>query len=320
MAATASRPSLPGAGQQARGRTMTRARRRELGLGLLFVSPWLLGFLLWTVYPLLSSLYYSFTRYDLVRPPVWIGLENYIELFTRDSQFYTVLANTLIYVLMAAPLGLISAFLMASLLNTDLAARPVFRALFFFPAIVPTIVVAVVWQFLLNTQYGAINAVLQGLGLPVIPFLSSPALAKPSLVVIYMWAQGNAIVIFLATLQDVPRHLYEAAIVDGANAWHKFWAVTVPMCTPVILFNLIMAFIDGFQNFTLPWLLTGGGPNKATEFYTLYLYRNAFSFLRMGKASALAWILFLIIIAFTIVLFRTSGRWVYYGGEREEGV
>jgi multiple sugar transport system permease protein len=174
-----------------------------------------------------------------------------------------------------------------------------------------------VWAFLLNVQYGAINSTLAGLGLSTIPFLSSPALAKPSLILIHMWAQGNAIVIFLASLQDVPRSLYEAATVDGANAWHKFWNITVPMCTPVILFNLIMGFIGGFQNFILPWLLTQGGPNQATEFYSVYLYRNAFSYFRMGKASALAWVLFVIIVTFTVILFKSSARWVYYGGGEE---
>ncbi len=295
---------------------MSAADKRELKLGLLFVSPWIIGFLLFTFYPLASSLYYSFTRYDLLRPAVWIGLGNYIELFTTDPQFWTVMYNTLYYVLLSAPLGVLTAFLMASLLNTKIAARPFFRAIFFFPAIVPTVVVAVVWQFLLNIQFGAINSVLQGLGLPVIPFLSSPALAKPSLVMIYMWAQGNAIVIFLATLQDVPRSLYEAAVVDGANAFQKFIHITIPMCTPVILYNLVMGFIDGFQNFTLPWLLTGGGPSNSTELYSLYLYRNAFAYLRMGKASAMAWILFVIIIFFTFILFKTSARWVYYGSEK----
>jgi multiple sugar transport system permease protein len=295
---------------------VSKLARKDQLMGLLFVSPWLIGFLLWTALPLVSSLYYSFTRYDLLRPPVWIGLENYIELFTDDSMFVTVVFNTLYYVLLSAPLGVISAFLMAALLNTQIFFRPVFRAIFFFPAIVPTVVVAVVWQFLLNIQFGAINSVLQGLGLPVIPFLSSPVLAKPSLIMIYMWAQGSAIVIFLATLQDVPRTLYEAAVVDGANWMQKFWHITIPMCTPVILFNLIMGFIYGFQNFTLPWLLTGGGPSSSTELYALYLYRNAFAYLRMGYASALAWILFLVIVFFTFILFRTSARWVYYGGER----
>ena len=303
--------------KQPRRHRVSPAKRRSLFLGLLFVSPWLVGFLLLTVYPLLASIYFSLTRYDLLKPPVYVGLANFVEIFTTDAQFGTVAYNTTYYVGLSAPLGVAGAFLMASLLNTNIAGRSVFRAIFFFPALVPAVVTAMVWAFLLNVQYGAINSTLQALGLPVIPFLSKPELAKPSLVLIHMWAQGNAIVIFLASLQDVPRSLYEAATVDGATAWHKFWHVTVPMCTPVILFNLIMAFIGGFQNFTLPWLLTGGGPNQATEFYTLYLYRNAFSYFRMGKASALAWILFVIIVAFTVVLFRTSARWVYYASEEE---
>jgi multiple sugar transport system permease protein len=296
---------------------MSTAQRRQLALGLLFVSPWLIGFLLWAAYPLIASFVYSFMRYDLLRPPVFIGLENYRDIFTEDPHTPIVAYNTIYYVALSSPLGVIAAFLLASLLNNKISGRSVCRAIFFFPAIVPAIVTAMVWQFLLNVQWGAINATLMGVGLPVIPFIANPQLAKPSLILIHMWAQGNAIVIFLATLQDVPRSLYEAAIVDGANAWHKFWHITVPMCTPVILFNLVMAFIWGFQNFTLPWLLTQGGPNNATEFIAIYLYRNAFSYLRMGKASALAWILFFIIVTFTVVLFRTSGRWVYYGGETE---
>jgi multiple sugar transport system permease protein len=297
-----------------RPRWSAHDRRREL-LGFLFVSPWLIGLLLWQIYPLLSSVYYSLTRYDIVRPPVFLGLSNYVNLFATDETFRLVMRNTLYWVGLSAPLGVFSAFLMANLLNTRIVGRSVFRAIFFFPSIVPAIVTAMVWQFLLNVQYGAINATLRGLGLQTIPFLSSPKLVIPSLLLIHMWAQGSATVIFLATLQDVPRSLYDAATVDGANAWRRFWHVTIPMCSPVILFNLVMGFIGGFQYFTLPWLLTEGGPNQATEFYALYLYRNAFTYLSMGKASALAWILFVVIVVFTFVLFKTTGRFVYYAGE-----
>ncbi|MCC9076359.1 sugar ABC transporter permease [Litorilinea aerophila] len=293
---------------------MSPRKRRNLILGLLFASPWIIGFLAFTIIPILSSLYYSFTRYDLLRPPHFLGLDNYINLFTNDDDFRLVAYNTLWWVLISAPMGVLSAFLMALLLNTRIWWRSLFRAIFFFPSIVPVVVTAFVWQFLLNVQYGAINSTLQGLGLPTIPFLSSPTLVKPSLVLIHMWSQGAAMVIFLATLQDVPRSLYEAATVDGANALRKLWHITIPMVSPVILFNLVMSFIGGFQYFTLPWLLTQGGPSKATEFYALFLYRNAFIFLRMGKASALAWILFVVIVVFTYLLFRFSGRFVYYAG------
>ncbi|MCE7982455.1 MAG: sugar ABC transporter permease [Caldilinea sp. CFX5] len=293
---------------------MTKNDRRELLLGLLFASPWIIGFLAFTLYPIASSFYYSFTRYDLLRPPVFLGLDNYIHILTDDEDFRVVAYNTLWWVVFSAPLGVLSAFLMALMLNTNIIARSFFRAVFFFPSIVPVVVTAFVWQFLLNVQYGAINSTLQHFGFPIIPFLSSPDLVKPSLVVIHMWAQGAAMVIFLATLQDVPRSLYEAALMDGANALRRLWHITIPMVSPVILFNAVLSFIGGFQYFTLPWLLTGGGPNQATEFYSLFLYRNAFVYLRMGKANALAWLLFVVIIIFTGLLFRASGRYIYYAG------
>lgn len=298
----------------ARLRHMTSSDRRELLVGLLFASPWIIGFLGFTLIPIASSFYYSFTRYDLLRPPVFIGAENYINLITDDEDFRTVVYNTLWWVIFSAPLGVLSAFLMAVLLNTNIVGRSFFRAVFFFPSIVPVVVTAFVWQFLLNVQYGAINSTLQFIGLPIVPFLSNPDIVKPSLVVIHMWAQGAAMVIFLATLQDVPRTLYEAATMDGANALRRLWHITIPMVSPVILFNMVLSFIGGFQYFTLPWLLTQGGPNQATEFYSLFLYRNAFIYLRMGKANALAWLLFVVIIIFTSILFRASGRLVYYAG------
>lgn len=293
---------------------LSRAQRREFFWGVLFASPWLIGFLLWTVYPILSSFYYSFTRYDLLRPPVFIGLTNYINL-TTDEDFFLVIWNTLWWVVLSSPLGVASAFLMAVLLNTKIIARSAFRAIFFFPSIVPIIVVASVWQFVLNIQFGAINATLRAWEMPTIPFLSSPLWAKPTLLMIHMWMQGGAMVIFLATLQDVPRELYEAATIDGAGSWSRFWTITLPMCSPVILFNMVMSFIGGFQNFALPWLLTQGGPNRSMEFFSVYLYRVAFLNLRMGKASALAWILFIVIVTFTVMLFRSSARWVYYRSE-----
>ena len=292
---------------------MTPRERRNVLLGLAFASPWIVGFLAFTIVPIASSFYYSFTRYDLVRDPVWLGLDNYLG-FIDNADFSLVGRNTLWWVLVSSPLGVLSAFLMALLLNSRIVLRSFFRSVFFFPAIVPVVVTAFVWIFLLNVQYGAINSTLQALGFKVIPFISSPHLIKWSLVVIHMWSQGAAMVIFLATLQDVPRSLYEAATVDGANALRRLWSVTVPMVSPVILFNLVMSLIAGFQYFTLPWLMTQGGPNRAAEFYAIYLYRNAFQWFRMGKASALAWVLFVLILFFTFLLFRFSGRFVYYAG------
>jgi multiple sugar transport system permease protein len=301
---------------RAKKRRMSTAERRSLMWGLIFVSPWIFGFLAFTVYPMIQSLLISFTRYDLLRPAVPVVLANYTELFTEDPNFGKVVYNTFYYVLLSAPLGVLSAFLMAALLNTKIIMRSTFRGIFFFPAIVPAVVTATIWQFLLNSQYGAINSTLQALGMPVIPFLSNPDLIKPTLIMIYVWAQGSAILVFLAALQDVPRQLYEAAEIDGAGYWQRFWNITLPMCTPAILYNMVTSFIVGFQVFTLPYLLVGvnGGPERAGQMYAGLLYDNAFRFLRMGKASALAWVMFIVIMIFTVLLFRTSARWVYYGG------
>ena len=294
--------------------------RRELRLtlkGLVFSFPWLLGFLFFTIYPVGASLYYSLTRYDVLRPPRFVWFENYIELFSGDPLFGTVIRNTLYMVIVGVPIALVAAFLLASLLNNKILGRPFFRTIFFVPSIVPAVAVAMVWLWIYNTQWGMINSTLASWGLLAIPFLSDPSLAKPSLIIISCWAQGGSIVIFLAALQDVPRSLYEAALVDGASAFRRFRHVTIPMCTPSILFVMITDLIGTFQSFTLPWLLTEGGPNSATELYGLYLYRNAFRFFKMGYASALAWILFLVIVAFTALVFRSSARWVYYGGQVE---
>lgn len=307
MTATANAP---------RARGMSKVERRNQLMGMLFISPWLIGFLLFALFPLIASLYYSMTNYDFIRQPQFIGLTNYVRLFTIDPDFWTVMYNTLYYVGFGVPLGVAVAFLIANLLNSNIKGRTLFRSVIYIPSIVPAVCTAMVWLFILNVQFGAINGILKTLGMSTIPFLSSPELAKPSLIMIYVWAQGTAVVIFLAALQDVPRSLYDAALVDGANAWARFWNVTVPMCTPVILFNFIMGIIVAFQDFTLPFVLTGGGPMKSTEFYVVSLYRNAFVQFSIGKASAMAWILFLIILLFSVLLFRSSARWVYYGGEK----
>jgi multiple sugar transport system permease protein len=297
---------------------MSSRDRRSLVTGLLFVSPWIIGFLVFTVFPLVYSFYISLTRYDLIRDPVFIGAANYSELFFEDAQFWKVVYNTVYYVLISVPLSLGFSFLVANLLNTRVTGRSFFRAVMYIPAIVPGICAAMVWLFLLNIQYGAVNGMLQAWGLPAIPFLSNPELTKPSLILVAVWATGNAVVVFLAGLQDVPRSLYEAATVDGANGWQQFRNVTIPMSTPVILFNLVIGFIGAFQEFTSAYLIfgTGGGPLNSALLYSPFLYQNAFQFLRMGKASALAWLLFVVVVIGTMILFRTSARWVYYGGEK----
>ena len=292
--------------------------RQEVGrmvTGLLFVSPWIIGFLAFTVYPLGASFYYSLTHYDVFRPARFVGLDNYREMFFIDSMFGTVLGNTLWFVVVSVPAAFVTAFLLAILLNQKIRARPLFRTIFFLPSITPAVASVMVWLWIYNTQHGLINSILIGFGKKAIPWLSSTTLAKPSLVIVQCWMQGTAVVIFLAALQDVPRALYEAALVDGANTLQRFWNVTIPMVTPVMLFVLLTGLIGTFQSFLFPWLLTRGGPNNATELYSVYVYRSAFKHFKMGYASALGWLLLLIIVVFTIILFRTSARWVYYGGE-----
>ncbi|MHB0857124.1 MAG: carbohydrate ABC transporter permease [Anaerolineae bacterium] len=293
----------------------TKAEGRHLVKGLLFISPWIVGFLAWTVYPVFASLYYSFTQYNLIAPPRPIGLLNYQNLLLQDQTFRLVLTNTLYLVALGVPSGVLTAFLLATLLNNDFRFRPLARTVFFLPSIVPAVASAEVWRWVLNEQYGLINSVVRSLGQTAIPFLTSMELAKPTLIAIGCWGQGSAMLIFLAALQDVPRSLYDAALVDGANALKRFWHITLPMCSPSILFVTITALIGTFQYFTFGWLLTQGGPNQRTEFYSIYLYRNAFAYFKMGYAAALAWILFLIILFFTILFFKSSARWVYYGGE-----
>ena len=297
---------------------LQRARQvmmnRDLYTGLLFISPWLIGFLAFVVYPIVSSLYYSFTRFNIIQPAKFIGLGNYVKMFSRDEFMPRVLYNTVYFVALGVPAGTITAFLLANLLNQNIRFRSFFRAIFYLPSIVPATASAMVWLWIYNSQYGVINSVLRGVGLQAIPFLSSTTLSKPSLILINCWASGSTMLIFLAALQDVPRSLYDAASVDGASRLQRFWHVTVPMCTPAMLFVLLTGLIGAFQYFTFAWILTQGGPNFSTEFYAVYLYRNAFEYFNMGYASALAWFLFLIVVSATIAVFRSSGRWVHYGG------
>jgi len=298
--------------EASRRRWLSRSHINQIN-GMLFVAPWAIGFLAFGAYPILMSAYYSLTYYDGLRAPRFLGLGNYQELLLADRVMKQVSANTIWWVLLAVPAGIVSAFLLANLLNSRFRGRSIFRALFFVPSIVPTMVSAQIWRLVLNTNFGVINTTLVSLGWRVIPFLSKPSLAKPTLLAINCWAQGSAMVIFLAALQDVPKSLYEAATVDGASAWDRFWRITVPLCTPSAFFMLITGMIGGFQSFTFPWLLTGGGPNNATEFFSMYLYRNAFEYMKMGYASALAWILCIVVVLSSIVMFRTSDRWVFYG-------
>lgn len=298
----------------ARWRNMSRMERRRLATGLLFVSPWIIGFLAFKIYPLVASFYYGFTYYDIVRTPRWLGLGNYTELFA-DRQFRIAIANTAFYAALGVPSQLVTAYLLALLLNQRLYGRSLLRTIFYLPNILPTVASAMLWLWILDTRLGVINTTLVSLGLRTIPWLAHPRWSKPSLVLINLWYTGGTMVIFLAALQDVPQVLYDAAKVDGARWWQQLIHITIPLTTPAILFSLITGLIGASQTFSFPYILTGGGPANSTLFYALYLFRTAFVYLRMGYASAMAWILFVIIAIFTYLVFKSSGRWVFYSSE-----
>ena len=285
--------------------------------GWLFISPWLIGFLLLTAYPLVSSLYYSFTSYTVIKPPEWVGLTNYIELFTRDPLFWTAIRNSLFFVALYVPLSIVLGVSVAMLLNMQVRGKAIYRTLVFLPSIVPEIVTGLLWIWIFHPQFGAINNLLKLGGVSGPGWLSDPMWSKPALVIISLWGLGSGVVIYLAALQDVPEQLYEAAAIDGAGPLANMRHITLPMITPTILFNLVLGIISGLQTFTNAFIITkgSGGPVDSTLFYGLLIYRNAFSYLKMGYASAMSWILFLVILTITLVVFRTSGRWVFYGGD-----
>lgn len=290
---------------------MTRGDRRNLMLGLLFVSPWIVGFVLFMAYPIFASLYYSLCNYSVLADPVFVGTHNYTSLF-EDSVFRQALANTLIYAAMALPINMITALGLALLLHNEIPGRGIFRTLFFLPSLVPLVAMAILWSWLLNTEYGLVNHLLSLLNVPPIDWLGNVKWSKFSMVLPTVWGVGGMIVIYLASLQEVPQHLYEAARLDGARFWRKFWHVTLPLISPVVYFNLIMTIIQLLQVFIIPYIMTKGGPARSTLFYVQYIYDTAFRFLRMGYASAMAWILFLVILALTLFATWATAKRIYY--------
>lgn len=301
--------------------------RRNLVTGLLFILPWILGFLAFTLYPMLYSLYTSFTEYHIRTPSLWIGLANYQAMFT-DERFWIALYNTSFMVVLGVPLTLIGSFLCAVLLNLKLRGQSVFRVIYFIPAILPLVASSILWVWLYNTNNGLLNTALEAIGIPGPNWLTDPNWSKPALILMGLWGMGNTIVIYLSGLQDVPNSLLEAAELDGASWLQRLWHVTVPMVSPITLFNLILGVIAMFQYFTQAYIFasaqtttaasggrTLGAPLDSTLFYSVYLYYKAFLNLKFGYASAMAWVLFLIIMVCTVLLLRFSERWTYYGEE-----
>jgi len=295
-------------------------RGREAITFYLFVLPWIIGFLIFTLGPIIASLALSFTDYDVILPPSYIGLDNFRELFS-DPLFYTSLYNTLYIVLLAVPLGMMVAFAIALLLNQKVRFMAAYRTAYFIPSIVPAVASAALWLYLLQPQWGLVNGFLEWFGITGPGWLSSELWSKPAIILMMVWGAGGTMIIYLAGLQDIPEVLYEAAAIDGANGWQGFWRITLPLMTPSIFFTLILGLIGTFQIFAQIFVLTDGmgGPQNSTLVYMIYLYRNAFNFFRMGYASAMAWVLFVIILLLTWLQFRLANRWVYYEAEKAEG-
>jgi multiple sugar transport system permease protein len=281
----------------------------------LFIMPWMIGFICFSAIPIIASLVLAAADWSMLQPPTWVGLGNYAEIFGRDPFFKKSLVNTVYYVFVSVPAGIVLALAFAILLNQKVIARPFYRTCFYVPSLVTGISVAVLWSWLLNPQFGLINYSLSLVGIQGPEWLYNTKTAMPAMIVMSLWGVGGSMVIYLAGLQGIPEQYYEAAEIDGAGTWKKFQHITVPMITPTIFFTLIMGVIGAFQTFTQFFVMTNGGPANATLTYVLYLYRNAFEYFRMGYAAALAWILLIIILVVTALQFWGSRHWVYYEGE-----
>jgi len=298
---------------------------RQLGLGLAFVSPWLVGLLAFRAYPIAASFWYSLHEFRGLGQMRFVGLENYWWMLTKDLDFWTGVSNTLVYTLMAVPTGIIAALTVAIALNVRLRGQPIYRTIYFLPVLVPDVALSIVWLQMFNPQYGLVNTIIEGLaklvGLDIVGpgWLASEVWAKPTLVLMHLWLIGHPIVIYLAALQDVPQELLDAAAVDGANWLRLTLHITIPMITPAIFFQLITSLIGAMQIFSQPWVITGGTgqPAQSLLFYSMVLYRKGFQEFNMGLGTAMAWMLFIAISLFTYLLFKSSARWVYYGGAEE---
>ena len=288
--------------------------RQETAAGYLFVLPCWLGFLLLTAGPIVASILLSFCEYDVLHPVRWAGLDNYRAL-PADPLFWKSLKNT-IFMVLGVPLGMAVSLGVAMLLNARVGGMAFYRTIYYLPAIVPAVASSVLWIWVLSPQFGLVNVGLQALGIQGPEWLASEAWSKPSIILMGLWGAGAGMIIWLAGLKGIPETLYEAAQIDGAGALASFRHVTLPMLSPYIFFNLIMGIIGTFQIFTQAYIMTSGGPVDSTLFYVYYLFNNAFRYFKMGYASALAWILFLIILALTLLQFWLGKRWVYYEGEK----
>ncbi len=296
---------------------MSRLARREAVAAYLFISPFLAGFLLFTLFPMVFSLFISLNEWDIARPPVWQGLANYAHMF-EDKIFWTAVSNTAYYALLSVPLSLATGLGLALILNEKVKGTGIWRTIFYLPSLMPAVASMLLWIWIFNRDFGLLNAALAPFGVSKISWLGDPRFTKPSLILMGLWQTGSGTVIMLAALKGVPSELYDAAQIDGAGRWQRFLHITIPMISPVLFLQLIVGIIYGLQMFTQAFVLAArarnspGGVRNSLMFYVLYLYLNAFRYWKMGYASALAWMLFLVILAITFVQFKTVGKLVYY--------
>ncbi len=289
-------------------------RQRQI-VGVLFALPAILGFIIFTIGPMIASLIFSFTEYNIISTPKWLGIGNYVRLFSgKDPFFFASVKATVQYVLLGVPAKLLFAFGIALLLNNNMKGRAVFRSIFYVPSIVPAVASSFVWMLMMNSNFGIFNMILKTIGLPTSQWIYDARSVIPSIVLMDLFGTGATMVIFLAGLQNIPRHYYEALEVDGGNSLHKFLYITLPMISPTLFFNFVMGLIGSFQTFGAAYIMTQGGPNNASLFYVYNLWRTAFKYMEMGTASALAWILFAVILVLSGLVFKSSSLWVFYEG------
>lgn len=316
---TASRTLSPRVSVISRFRNMGAQERSENFWGWLLVTPWLIGFFALTLGPMIASAYLSFTDWDILTPPKWVGLHNFIFLFTKDPIALLSFRITIVYAFISVPLRLVLGLAIALLMNQKIPGIFIFRTIYYLPAVLSGVAVALLWRWVFNSEFGLVNSMLwQFFGVQGPAWLVDPQWVMPAFIVMSLWDVGGPMLIYLAGLQGIPTDLYEAAEVDGANSWQRFWSITLPLMTPVLFFNLVIGIIGALQVFTQAFIITEGGPNNATMFSILYMYLNAFRFFKMGYASAIAWILFVVIMALTLVVLRSSALWVHYEGEVTE--
>jgi multiple sugar transport system permease protein len=283
-------------------------------LGFVFIGPWLIAFLAFDLFPTVAAIWYSFTDWNVIaKTDTFVGLDNYREAFNEDRLFWKSVNNTLYYVAISVPLGVVAGFALALLLNAKVRFQGAFRTMFYLPAVIPTVAATILWTWLFDTRRGLINWALGLVGFEPIRWLTSPDHAKNALIVMSLWSIGGSMVIYLAGLQNIPTDLYEAADVDGASWWNKTLKITIPLMTPTIFFNLLLGIIGSFQVFNAAFIMTGGGPVNSTRFYMLHLYETAFRDSRMGYACAMAVMLFVVVLLVTIFVNWSSKRWVFYG-------